>query len=291
MWFENNNLQNKEEDILKNILINSAENEIDLEIYKKSTIKKVKDWVFLFSIDWKNIINYKNNDWEILFNLKYIRDISKLNNKIIDELVWYKEIKNEKWIYDIYKILGKDKNWNILLDNEKIDTFSEKYYEIFVNKDFFSQYVNNKISDTFIESYKERINKWQNLNKINTPNYSDEILNDLFDLWVIRIKNIENYYKNNQITKEQFEIYLKKFQNILIKQIFDSRFEKVNDIVTKEEIEEYRKNNYIDENLYKECLKLIEERDKIKQEKEKEKNEIKKNTQSNLIQEKSEFNV
>ncbi|MDD4151875.1 MAG: hypothetical protein PHR68_04635 [Candidatus Gracilibacteria bacterium] len=291
MGFENNNLQNKEEDILKNILINSAENEIDLEIYKKSTIKKVKDGVFLFSIDGKNIINYKNNDGEILFNLKYIRDISKLNNKIVDELVGYKEVKNEEGIYDIYKIVGKDKNGNILLDNEKIDIFTEKYYEIFVNKDFFSQYVNNKISDTFIESYKERINKGQNVNKINAPNYSDETLNDLFDLGVIRIKNIENYYKNNQITKEQFEIYFKKFQNILIKQIFDYRFEKVNDIVTKEEIEEYKKNNYIDENLYKECIKLIKERDEIKQEKEKNKDNILKNTQSNLIQEKSEFNV
>lgn len=149
------------------------------------------------------------------------------------------------------------------------------------DKVFFEEYLNNK---NYQISFELNKNKLTELERFNVAHYPDDILDNLSNLWVIRIKDILWYFLNWLITKEQLNKYSQKLINSIPRQILDERFFKVWNPVTKQELIDYKNSNFIDENLLNKYLRLIEERDKIRKEKERNKTIITYETKSNLIQ-------
>lgn len=131
------------------------------------------------------------------------------------------------------------------------------------DKFFFTEYFKNKNYFKEIESNK---NKLTELEKVNIARYPDNILDELLNLWVIRIKDILWYFFNWLITKEQLDKYSQKLINLIPRQILDERFFKVWDPVIKQELIDYKNSNIIDETLLNKYLQLIEERDNIRKE-------------------------
>lgn len=158
-------------------------------------------------------------------------------------------IQNSRDIYNI-----NENNLDNLPDDED-KVFFDEYFK---NKNYFLQFELNK-------------NKLTDLERINVAHYPDDILDNLLNLWVIRIKNLLWYFVNWLISKEQLNKYSQKLINLIPKQILNEKFFKVWDPVTRQELIDYKNSNFIDETLLNKYLLLIEERDKIRKENQKNK--------------------
>ncbi|MDD4151589.1 MAG: hypothetical protein PHR68_03165 [Candidatus Gracilibacteria bacterium] len=158
-------------------------------------------------------------------------------------------IQNSRDIYNI-----NENNLDNLPDDED-KVFFDEYFK---NKNYFLQFELNK-------------NKLTDLERINVAHYPDDILDNLLNLGVIRIKNLLGYFVNGLISKEQLNKYSQKLINLIPKQILNEKFFKVGDPVTRQELIDYKNSNFIDETLLNKYLLLIEERDKIRKENQKNK--------------------
>lgn len=253
------NLETKKEniDLVIQKLTKQEEKVYNWESFK---ITFIKDNVY--SVEWKkwNINYYLNNNWEILYNHWWVFTLPWYNQKL--EKLWYKEEK--VWTEYIMTRIN---------DNSKVDKYSIEYYNIFVDLDF----------DFSLKYLDEAINSKNRLSR----NQALELIPTFISAWSLKINELETFLNRWSITKEDFNNFLAKMKVLLKEQTIDERWniKKFWKEVTENEIKEYFQKWYIDKNEALELYEII----KIKQNKEEEKNEIKKNTQSNLIQEKDEY--
>ena len=84
--------------------------------------------------------------------------------------------------------------------------------------------------------------------------------------------------KQWQIWEEQFNKFLPNLQKILLSQIWDPRFEKIWDYITKKELDTYLKDWLITKELHTQCINKLEKVEKLREEKENKVNWIKSDT-------------
>ena len=171
-------------------------------------------------------------------------------------LAWYREVKDSKWIYNMYAL--KDINpitWNSAPQAKPIDIYSEEYFNIWKNIDF----QEDKLS---IESYKLEDISWK-LNPVK-----DKLLSWLIGTKSIRIKDLYTFKKQWQINDIQFNKFLPQVRELLLEQIWDTRFDALWDYVTEKEIKDYFKNWFISKELATKCYMKIKERDELRKKKE-----------------------
>lgn len=225
-------------------------------------LNEIKNNVYSIEFDNWNISYYLDSNW---WNLVSPTRASWLN--------WYSQ-KLEKLWYKEEKVLTEYIMTRIN-DNSKVDKYSIEYYNIFVDLDF----------DFSLKYLDEAINSKNRLSR----NQALELIPTFISAWSLKINELETFLNRWSITKEDFNNFLAKMKVLLKEQTIDERWnmKKFWKEVTENEIKEYFQKWYIDKNEALELYEII----KIKQNKEEEKNEIKKNTQSNLIQEKDEYIV
>ncbi len=209
-----------------------GENEIE--------IIEIEKW--LYSVEWKkkNITYYSDGNWDVILNIDFLARNYYFQKASI--LAWYKEIKKEDGIYEMYKIKWIEKNWNNINSKlwKKLDKYSIEYYQAWKNINFFEDIL--RIKSLLISS------EW------GLTSLDIEALEIFSKSWALRIKDLEQLKKQWQITEETFKkalaLYQTKEDNLLLQQIWDKRFERVNEWITNEEIENYYKKGYISEDLY-----------------------------------------
>lgn len=256
-----NNLENSKENtsLIIEKLLKQEQKEHPWEEIK---IIEIKSWIYWVEFDTWNVAYYLNNDWEVISSYSWERS-NQDYNKLLNQL-WYREEK--VWTrYLRYR----------LSDNSLVDKYSLEHFHI-----------PNSIH--FLDSLKyidEAINSKNRLSR----NQALELIPTFISAWSLKINELENFLNRWSITKEDFNNFLIKMIPLLKEQTIDERWnmKKIWKEITEEEIKDYFTKWYINKNQAVELYEIIKKRDERNEKIE----EIKKQTISNLEQEKSEFNV
>ena len=240
---------------VRNTLINEPGNLPEtIERVKKATIIKIKDDVYSYSIDWKNIKTFFKKNWEAYL----VTDIER-KTPFFENVCWIAWVieKNNNWTYEMYKQEIWDKGTPIL---RKIDIYSVEYFKIWKEIDFYNTY-----------AIQEAWKIWND--KINLVRKNiDRLLKFWFDVGTLRIKDLQAFMKEWDKEKEPYKTALKKLEQLLPQQCLDIRFDKIWDPITSDpknnswELETYLKDWLITKDTYDKCIENLKRKQKDKQE-------------------------
>lgn len=258
-------LRNEEEQQAINLLKARLEAEWILKKLPNLKIHSIWNWVLCTEREDNIKVFYKYENWKIqpLFNLRSLRDDSNFKQAQIESN--YMEIKGGNWVYDLYRINDlKTENWKLIPNLwDKVDRHDIEYYNAWVNIAFSEDRLAIKqIRDTL--ETPNIIRNWKKYTNEKWHYYVDERLLPVFiKSKSIRLKDLASFRNNWQITDEVFQKYLPQVRNLLLEQISDKRFDKVNDSVNADEIKMYHQNNLINDDLYLICCEKLKELWKI----------------------------
>ena len=268
----------------------------ELQEYKKVIPVKITDKIFAIKSETWNISFYMNTKWEQLFSTLWIyKDLwEEKYNKYLKKL-WYKEIKDKTWYYHMINI----KTW------KEVSQESLKYYEIFeilsnVDERIFivsKLFKLDEILNKFKSIWKEKTWKDKELNEQYKNDFleiakavTDKYIEKAIKSNVIKPVEIYLFLKYWVITDQETKKYLKQtltfeyLSNLINNQAIDLVWEqgsipvtldwKTYKItfwpITKEELDYYKAKNWINEKMYEELLKILEEHKKLEERKKKE---------------------
>ncbi len=283
----------KENSLTKNekIILDEIINDwVDIKT-KDIKVKELQNWLIAISSKWQ-IFAYRYLEDGQIKNYLNIRDWIVQDPLFYDMIryTWYRYINNK-----LYKnedvVLWRPKEWS-----KEIDIFSQEFFKVMDDTSFYSDLFSNS-------EFIRRAEKWE------TWVLTEQEMNLNFERWNFRLKDFLYLRQCKMIGDKMYKKYLPIIISKLEGQASDTRYdifarewefwrveikwtklvavEKSETDITEEEVKYYFENKYINANQAKKIIEII----RIKQKKEEEKKEIKKNTQSNLIQEKSEYNV
>lgn len=224
--------------------------------YPNFIVKNIQEGIFAIWNE-KRVYSYCTEKWEPIFNIGTIRGFQFVDTWEAILGSWYFE-KKEWDIYKLYSVLWLDKNDKPVLEKTPIDPYSKEYYEAWVKIDFNATLLGKtllKQNPTSLFSKEELI--WIGKN----------ILEDL-DTWAILIEDLETFLEQKKITKDFFDIAVKKVvQDKLLFQCSDVRLDKVGQWITEEKLKKYFEKWYINEGIAKNCLLAIRAKTGKKKEK------------------------
>lgn len=211
-----------------------------------------------------------NQESDIIDNVEQIIKSNMIDNNVINEFTWYK-IVEENWWLSIYKLKKRiwwwyetDKKTRKHILWEKLDPQSKEYKSTLDYMKFLATY-------QFF---------WQTLGSGSPDLFwvlDQKWLNSIIQSWAFRIKDSYILSKQWYINDDLFNKNLPILKDKLWLQIFDDRFDKIEDPVTVEEIEFYLWKEYITRQTWEEYIQAIKERDENLRQKEMEiKKEIEK---------------
>ncbi len=253
-----------------------------LEKYNASDIIKIADNIYwMKDKEFWNINNFVNKNWELLFNVVWIIEDLWVNKyKELLKKLWYKWHVDNNWYYHIINI----KTWKELPQD------NPEYYEIFEilwKVDYRLDVTKNIFATDDVIKWKDSPQKrtWLELSKL----VNDEILVWTWvEKWVIKPFEIHYLYHQKQLSDQ--EKYLKQtltfkyLSNLINNQAIDLVWEQGSIPVkldwkkykitfwpiTKEELDYYKAKKWINEKMYKELIRILEEQKKLEKKKQKE---------------------
>lgn len=239
-----------------------------LKDYPHLFLRQIDDNLFAFSYEWKNIDYFVDENLKWVLNLKRIRkenyDLKtedewyKKSLLYISWQAWYIEIE-QNWVYNMYEVDDVDtETWKFKLW-KKVDIFTKEYYTAWEKIWFYYRLLQLNVS---IELPNKKI--------------EEEKISRFIKDKVIRIKDLEGFKNQWQISEEMFKEFLPKAKELLEWQIKDSRFWDIWKQITMEELKYYLDKNFITQSEFDKLSKTWSET--------KQKRELKKKAESDLIQ-------
>ncbi len=228
-------------------------------------IQYIKDDVYWAFPDKNRITLYYHENWDVWFNIWWLSEHEFFSSALKN--TWYIDKTESNWVHNLYK---KDSTWKVA--DIPVDKYSEEFFKIWKNVDFFLWYKINA------QTQSKRLELKQFLKML--PMY---IESESF-----RIKHLMEFYSRWQIQKIDVIEQLPALQKLLIKQCDPNwdllwNFEKVNDPITEDELRKYyydreifKNKGLIDENTYLACLSWLRKSESEKKIKRETKEEIKK---------------
>lgn len=166
-------------------------------------------------------------------------------------LAGYREIPSDTQPVNLYHIQNIDNKGNPLSGAKPIDKFSREYYKAFIDIRFYDDRLG-------IETYKLPMTN----GKYGTVELKE--LRLLAESGALRIRDLVVFKKTGQTTETDFTAALAILQKNLLNTIGDYRFERVNQGVTREELDSYLKDGLIDKVLHTRAIQRLEQVEKIK---------------------------
>lgn len=239
-----------------------------LKDYPHLFLRQIDNNLFVFSYEWKNIDYFVDENLKWVLNLKRIR---KENYDLKTEDEWYKksllyvswqawyiEVEQD-WVYNMYEVDDVDtETWKFKLW-KKLDIFTKEYYLAWEKIWFYYRLLQLNVS---IELPNKKI--------------EEEKISRFIKDKVIKIKDLEIFKNQWQISEEMFKKFLPKVKELLEWQIKDSRFWDIWKQITMEELKDYLDKNFITQSEFDELSKTLDET--------KEKRKSKEKAESDLIQ-------
>lgn len=200
-------------------------------------VTKIKDWVFSLKWDNWNIMYFIDNTWEIIFWIVNIIERPFLENWKAFKYAWFLE-KKEDWLYNMYKVIGLNEEWEKVLQ-WPIDINSTEYYQAWLD----------------ILFYADILNKFVSL-KFNNPE-DKEWIYILIKHWSFKFEDLDLFLNKWLITKEIFDYWVDEIRKKVVSQCSDERLVKLWIWIKESDLIKYYKKWYIDKNLATECYKAL----------------------------------
>lgn len=246
------------------------------KILKKENIIKDLDNLKIKQI-WKNIFLgerkgnitwYLKENSELIFVIQPIREAFFFNQGAY--LAWYREIKDNNWVYKMYKMEDIiESTGNPKPNAKELDKYSMEYFQVWKDIIFY-------IDKLWIETFKKKTDKWKYF-------WMDlENLTALTKSGSLKIKDLEIYLKNKQVDQKTFDKVLKILQSQLLSQVWDIRFDRIKEEITRKELEDYFIKWYISVELYDKALKKLTDVELQRKSKNSQKTVIQKETKRDL---------
>ena len=243
------------EDINSKNIYDWLKKEWYLEEYPNLEIIKIKNDLYAIDATWNSIWLFVNKTWEVILNISTVSKQHYFKTACI--LAWYIEVKDKNWKYIMYKIKNIDKEKKIINPERIVDKHSEEYFKAWMNIAFF------ELSLSILLFHKEATDGWY------TPQSKEWLLIDI-KYKVLKIKDLYEYKQKEQIDAKLFNELLPKVQNLLLEQIWDDRFKRAWREITMEELNFYKNEHLIPEELYQLAKKEFEKVQSLEQKKQEE---------------------
>ncbi len=174
-------------------------------------------------------------------------------------LAWFREVKeSDGKTLNLYHIRDIDNKGNPLSWVKPIDKFSREYYQAFMDIDF---YDDRLVLETFKKPDAVEKSTSESEKKFTKPD--TQLLLSLATS-VMRIKDLVILKKQWQVTESDYKSALAILQKNLLNTIGDYRFERVNQGVTRGELDLYLNDGLIDKALHSRAIQRLEQVEKIK---------------------------
>lgn len=268
------------------IPLNSSLEETTLELLKKNWTIDEESSNFQVKQIWENVVAIKYSgeiigfyefweNWTLTnsLTLDAIRE-DKTNFNIASMLAWY--IETQEWNKDMYrvewvKLQDWILKWELVWDPLQKDSI--EYYKAWKDITFYEI----RLWITTILQFDKSL--LQNGNP-------KEFLTLSAKSWALRLYDLEEFKNQWLIDENTFSEVALLFNwvnnNLLLNQIADSRFDKIDEWFSPEEIQEYIEKEYISPELGNIALKMLQAIQKLNEEKEKESKWIVKSELDNL---------
>ena len=234
--------------------------------FEKNEIKVVRIEPNLFSVGTeKNISFYCDEKWKIAFNIGYIRKQPFFQSFL--STAGFSEMKNTAGEYKLSRVNRNSSTSVGDVQGKDISLYSKEYFFAWEDTEF---YRNRFTIDVF---------RRQDVNK-NYHSLSDGKIQNLFNAKSLRVRDFISFLEHKQITQETYDRYIQKLIEQLPRQIGDLRLNKIDDIVTLEEIQDYLERKIISRGKFILFSKRIKSRDELIGNKELTEDEVKKRTLS-----------
>lgn len=213
-------------------------------------------FVFKSLISWK-VLLYTDRFWNIEFYLDEIKWRYNVNIPLEMYSLWVVKVWNEYKIYNTTNLKRISKKWEIpkysvLPWRNSVDETNRNIYEALAESMLM-------LDRDLVDFLKENISNGKK------RKLSDKVLNNFLSKKVLTIDDIEDFYKSEQIDKNQKEKYIRIMttENVEYKmsplelQILDYRSVRIWYAITDKNIDEYLKKWYISKQLADICKALI----------------------------------
>ena len=247
--------QLKKSDNWENSIMDIFRKKWYLQKYPNTQVKFIEENVFAVFSNEKNIALFCDRNWDTILNIWYLAESYYFKTACI--FAWYIEVKNKNWVYIMYKIKNIDREKKIINPEKIVDKYSEEYFKAWMNIAFF------ELSLSILLFHKEATDGWY------TPQSKEWLLIDI-KYKVLKIKDLYEYKQKEQIDAKLFNELLPKVQNLLLEQIWDDRFKRAWREITMEELNFYKNEHLIPEELYQLAKKEFEKVQSLEQKKQEE---------------------
>ncbi|MFA6090533.1 MAG: hypothetical protein WC774_02050 [Candidatus Gracilibacteria bacterium] len=218
--------------------------------FKKSEIKIVRIEPNLFSVGTeKNISFYCDEKGNISFNIGYTRKQPFFQEFLIT--AGYREVKNANGEYKLFRInkhssssRGKD------IYEKEIPLHSREYYTAWEDIEF---YRNKLTIDIFKKPDTDK----------NYHPLSDGKIQNLINAKSLRVKDLIFFLEHKQISPEIYNTHIQQLIEQLPQQIGDIRLDRIQDIISVVEIQDYLSRKIITKEMYAIFSKQIKLRDEL----------------------------
>lgn len=240
-------------------IVASAQKKLRAHLDKEWILKRFPDlfiqyiWEGVIASGGKNNVDMYNRvtrtgDFEPILSVINTRKDPFFNLSL--DCVGYREILSPSRVYEMYKKDDIDKKTSKARPGAvPLPKLSLENFHLWENIDFFNNklLIKNMVRDTIFWGKEKYF----------------YIGDEAFEVFVrsksIRLGDAKFFVDRGRLGNKIFKQMLPELQNALLSQISDSRFEKANDPVTREEIEEYYEQWLISKGLYETTMRKLEE--------------------------------
>lgn len=176
-------------------------------------------------------------------------------------LAGYREIPSDTGPVELYRIRDIDGKGNPVPGAKPLDKFSYEYYVAFTDISF---YDDKLIVETFRKP--DAVDKSKPGDQPTYSKMEDELLLSLAKKGALRIRDLVVFKETGQTTDSGYHAALEILRKNLLATIGDYRFERINDGVTKKELDSYLKEDLISPDLHLSAVRKLERVEKLRKE-------------------------
>lgn len=169
------------------------------QFYPDSVTKGLNDWLYMLTLDWANIDQYLDKDWNMLINVSKLVEHNQFDYSALT--AWYVMLKID-WKVTLYRIKDITSSNDIIIW-DKIEYFSQNEYEAYREIDTYHRFM-SKYDSSLYSLLVDKV--W---------------LDEMLEKDLLNVKFLFDLFMKSTLRGDIFEQYLLKVVDILPDQLLN----------------------------------------------------------------------